>query len=95
MKRCTHEKVCTLYGGARAVRFLRRAVCRKELLWKRNRQNKRTARARNLPAILPKARRTAKAASRLDFASREDPFGSYTGVCSDPADVPVQDADDL
>ena len=24
-----------------------------------------------------------------------DPFGSYTGVTEDPADTPVQDADDL
>lgn len=24
-----------------------------------------------------------------------DPFGSYTGRCTDPSDKPVQDADDL
>ncbi len=24
-----------------------------------------------------------------------DPFGSYTGVCNDPNEVPVQDVDDL
>ena len=24
-----------------------------------------------------------------------DPFGSYTGVCADVTDTPVQDADDL
>lgn len=26
---------------------------------------------------------------------RTDPFGSYTGLVSDPNDKPVQDADDL
>lgn len=28
-------------------------------------------------------------------ASQNDPFGSYTGKPIDPADAPVQDADDL
>ena len=27
--------------------------------------------------------------------SSTDPFGSYTGVCKDVFEVPVQDADDL
>ena len=28
-------------------------------------------------------------------ASKTDPNGSYTGVCADPGEKPVQDADDL
>ena len=26
---------------------------------------------------------------------KTDPFGSYTGVCKDKYEIPVQDADDL
>ena len=26
---------------------------------------------------------------------KTDPFGSYTGVCEEPKEKPVQDADDL
>ncbi|MGN0813231.1 MAG: hypothetical protein ACI4MQ_06975 [Candidatus Coproplasma sp.] len=39
---------------------------------------------------LPKARRTVN-----NFYSFDDPFGSYTGICADPGEKPVQDADDL
>jgi len=40
--------------------------------------------------ILPKALRTAN-----NFYSPDDPSGSYTGICKDMHDKPVQDADDL
>ncbi|MGN1372847.1 MAG: hypothetical protein ACI4VK_02230 [Candidatus Coproplasma sp.] len=39
---------------------------------------------------LPKARKTVN-----NFYSTDDPFGSYTGICADKGDKPVQDADDL
>ncbi len=30
-----------------------------------------------------------------DGQTKTDPFGSYTGVCANPYEVPVQDVDDL
>ena len=42
-------------------------------------------------ALLPKAQRTASNFCDECF----DPFGSYTGVCKNKYEKPVQDADDL
>ena len=50
------------------------------------------------------SQKTALDATRVDFFMKKDedqeridtdPYGSYTGVPSDPFDEPVQDADDL
>ena len=61
-----------------------------------NQENKQTKNSRLKIAVIQRTAALPKALKTVNnFYSSDDPFGSYTGICADKRERPVQDADDL
>lgn len=58
-----------------------------------SKQKSKSAKAKIPPDKSRVMKKAMKVIAMKDSAT--DPFGSYTGICKDVFEVPVQDADDL